>query len=137
MINLVIYLSMKYEWNLLLYWIIENFVLPAQKQICNSCIDAFMIKRVGDYYACRDWNEEVYRTGLLNYIWQMPKAQKMIILIVCCGCVRYCVAKSFYHLYTTTLGRTSLREWSRECRKGHHTKENCRCVDEMIDDRLF
>ena len=54
-----------------------------------------MIKRVGDYYACRDWNEEVYRTGLLNYIWQMPKAQKMVILIVCCGCVRYCVAKKF------------------------------------------
>ena len=53
----------------------KNFVLPAQKQICNSCIDAFIIKRVGDYYACRDWNEEVYRTGLVNYIWQMPKAQ--------------------------------------------------------------
>ena len=92
------------------------FVLPAQKQICNSCIDAFMIKRVGDYYACRDWNEEVYRTGLLNYIWQMPKAQKLVILIVCCGCVRYCVAKSFYHLYTTTLERTLFCERSRVCK---------------------
>ena len=115
-------------------------LLPAQKQICNSCIDAFIIKRVGDYYACRDWNEEVYRTGLVNYIWQMPKAQNGYSDSLLRLCPLLCCKKVFItciqqnkreHRFASEAGS------AKECRKGHHTKENCRCVDEMIDDRLF